>query len=81
MHWCEHILVMMDHFTCFTQVYCMQQKKVVEKVFNHFALKFGFPARIHPDMGRELKNLMFPQLQKVCGMRVPTLLWDWSYGT
>lgn len=71
-HGYEYILVVMDHFTRFAQAYATKNKSaktVVEKVFNHFALNFGFPARIHHDMGREFENQMFSQLQKVCGMR------------
>lgn len=70
-HGCEYILVVMDHFTRFAQAYATKNKSartVVEKVFNHFALNFGFPARIHLDMVREFENQMFAQLQKVCGM-------------
>ncbi|KAL3966228.1 nuclear receptor co-repressor 2 [Sarotherodon galilaeus] len=68
----EYILVVMDHFTRFAQAYATKNKSaktVVDKVFNHFALNFGFPARIHHDMGREFENQMFSQLQKVCGLR------------
>ncbi len=67
----EYILVVMDHFTRFAQDYATKNesaKTAVEKVFNHFALNFGFPTRIHHDMGREFENQMFSQLQKICGV-------------
>ncbi|KAK7907779.1 hypothetical protein WMY93_016391 [Mugilogobius chulae] len=71
-HGYEYILVVMDHFTRFAQAYATKNKSaktVVDKIFNHFALKFGFPVRIHHDMGREFENQLFAQLHKVCGLR------------
>ncbi|CAL9690550.1 unnamed protein product [Knipowitschia caucasica] len=71
-HGYEYILVVMDHFTRFAEAYATKNKSaktVVDKIFNHFALKYGFPVRIHHDMGREFENHLFAQLQKVCGLR------------
>lgn len=68
----EYILGVMDHFSRFTQAYATKNKSantVVEKIFNDYALKFSFPARIHHDMGIEFENQMFSQLEKVCGVR------------
>lgn len=64
----EYILVVLDHFTRFAQVYAMTNKSaktVVEKLFNDYALKFAFLARIHHDMGIEFENQMFFQLEKL----------------
>lgn len=68
----EYILVVMDHFTRFAQAYPTKNKTaktVVEKIFNDFALKWGFPSKIHHDMGLEFQNQMFSQLEKMCGVR------------
>ncbi len=46
----EYILVIINHFTQFMQVYATTSKssKIVENnLFNDFALRFGFPSQIH----------------------------------
>ena len=67
----EYILVIVDHFTRFAQAYATTSKSaktVADKVFNEYALKFGFPLRIHHDQGGEFENQLFAQLQKNCGV-------------
>lgn len=68
----EYILVVKDHFTGFAQAYATKNKSsktVVGKLFNDFALRVGFPERIHHDMGREFDNQLMDQLQKSCDVR------------
>ncbi|GAA6106495.1 uncharacterized protein LOC121887483, partial [Tachysurus ichikawai] len=67
----EYILVIIDHFTRFAQAYAMTSKSantVADRLFNDFALKFGFPSRIHHDQGGEFKNQLFAQLRKYSGI-------------
>ena len=67
----EYILVIVDHYTRFAQAYAttMESAKcVADKIFNDYALKWGFPQRIHHDMGGEWDNQLFSQLQKNNGM-------------
>lgn len=67
----EYILVVIDHFTRFVQAYATTSKSgktVADRLFNDFALKFGFPSRIHHDQGGEFENQLFDQLRKYSGI-------------
>ncbi len=67
----EYILVVIDHYTRFAQAYATTNKAaktVVNKIFNDFALRFGFPEKNHHDMGKEFENQLMYQLQKCCGV-------------
>lgn len=67
----EYVSVIVDHYTHFAQAYATTTKSakcVADKIFNDYALKWGFPKRIHHDMGGEWENQLFAQLQKTCGV-------------
>ena len=59
----------MDHFTRYAQAYATRNKSaktVVQKLYNDFILRFGFPLRIHHVQGREFENRLHRELEKLC---------------
>ena len=67
----EYILVIVDHFTRFTQAYAPTSKSgktAANLIFNDFALKLGVPSCIHYDQGGAYENQLFHQLKKLSGM-------------
>lgn len=59
----EYILVIMDHYTWFAQAYA------TTRLFNDFRLKFGFPEKLHHDLGREFENKLLHHLKALSGVR------------
>jgi transposase InsO family protein len=65
-------LVVIDHFTRFSQFYATRNKSAraaADKLFNEFILQFGLPERIHHDQGREFNNKLFTELHRFTGIK------------
>lgn len=67
----EYALVVTDHFTRFSQVYATRKKSskaAADKIFNQFIMQFGWPTKIHSDLGGEFTSKLFEELQRVSGI-------------
>ena len=66
----EYILLIVDHFTRYSQAYATRNKlaRTVESKLYDFILRFGYPAKIHHDQGKEFENDLFRHLEILCNI-------------
>ena len=69
----EYVLLVTDHFTKFSQAYATRDKSSISaanKLFKEFILQFGFPRKIHHDLGEEFNSSLFQELHRLAGIRM-----------
>ncbi|CAB4026032.1 Retrovirus-related Pol poly from transposon 412, partial, partial [Paramuricea clavata] len=67
----QYILVVVDHFTKYSQAYLTKNKSSVtaaDRIFNDFMQRFGVPKKIHLDMSGEFENNLFKRLEQLTGV-------------
>ena len=67
----QYILVIVDHFTRFTQAYATKNKTsltAAKRLYNDFILRFGIPSKLMSDQGGEFESDLMRDLHKVCGV-------------
>ena len=68
----EYVLMVTDHYTRFCQMYGTRKKSskaAAEKIFNEFILQFGYPEKLHHDLGPEFNSKLFAELHRLTGIR------------
>lgn len=67
----ENVLIVTDHFSRYAQAYPTkdQKAKTVAKVlWRNFFCRFGFPAKLHADQGRNFESAIVKELCKCTGI-------------
>lgn len=67
----ENVLVVTDHFSRFAQAYPTKDQKartVAKALWRNFFCRFGFPAKLHTDQGRNFESAIVKELCKITGI-------------
>ena len=68
----RYLLVIVDHFTRYAEVYPTRNKTArtaADKLFNQFILRYGYPERLHSDRGGEFVNSIWKELSGLCDIK------------
>ena len=68
----EYVLVVVDHFTRFCQLYATRTKSsnaAAVKLWKEFIPSFGFPDKIHHDRGGEFNSNLWKDLHRFSGVK------------
>ncbi|CAC5411256.1 unnamed protein product [Mytilus coruscus] len=67
----EYIMVVGDYFSKWKEAYALKNhtaQSVADKLTTEFICRFGTPARIHTDQGREFESNLFSEICKLLGI-------------
>ena len=64
----ENVLVVTDHFSRFSQAYPTKDQKATTVARVNFFCRFGFPARLHADQGRNFESAVVRDLCEITGI-------------
>ena len=67
----ENVLIVTDHFSRYAQAYPTKDQKantVARVLWKNFFCRFGFPAKLHADQGRNFESAVVKELCKCTGI-------------
>ena len=67
----RHILVVSDYFTKWTEAFAlpdMEAETIARTIMEHVVVRFGVPAVIHSDQGRQYESKLFTEMCKLLGI-------------
>ena len=67
----ENVLIVTDHFSRYAQAYPTKDQKantVARVLWRNFFCRFGFPAKLHADQGRNFESAIVKELCKCTGI-------------
>ncbi|XP_055004473.1 uncharacterized protein LOC129407440 [Boleophthalmus pectinirostris] len=67
----ENVLIVTDHFSRYAQAYPTRDQKastVAKTLWKNFFCRFGFPAKLHADQGRNFESTIVKELCKCVGI-------------
>lgn len=66
------MLVVTEHYTRYAQAFPTKDQKaltVAKVLFEKFLMRYGLPARIHSDQGRDFESKLIKELLTLLGIR------------
>ena len=66
------ILVAVDYFTKWVEAYALPNEEAatcMQVLFDNFFARFGLPAQLHSDQGRNFESKLVAELTKLTGIR------------
>ena len=68
----RYLLVIVDHFARYAEVYPTRNKTAktaADKIYNQFVLRYGYPEKLHSDRGGEFTNAIWKELNSLCDIK------------